>query len=85
MYKIIGITKNGRTRTDGRYPLRVGCVGSLVCLELDLPMMFKYSRDADGNVKDGVLSTSKVGSFRRDEDVIIVSTMNSTYTLWKVS
>ena len=84
MYKIIGITKGGRTRTDGRYPMRIGCVGSPVQLEIDHPMLFQYYRDSNGNYKEGTLATSSVVAFKQEDNVIVVVTMNSTYTLWEI-
>lgn len=82
--KIIDIqhSKTGETRTDGRYPLRIGsevrfytnlCVGDIMCLE--------YIKDNQGNAKDGILHTSRVETIQRKpkEKQIIVTTRNSIY------
>lgn len=84
MWKIKSITQDGQPRTDGRYPLRVGCTGDFFMLEVGFPMLFKYKSDADGNKKDGSLRSSTVtrivSGHRRNE----VDTLNSVYTFEKL-
>lgn len=72
--------KNGETRTDGRYPLRIGCTVSF-CEEPTIGwcMWLMYHNDRDGNLKDGYLRTSYVENIFRDQNDLIVETMNSRY------
>ena len=80
--KIIDIKHKatGETRTDGRYPLRIGsevkfytepCVGNV--------MLLLYIKDNQGNAKDGILRTSGVELIERKENEMIVTTNNSIY------
>lgn len=80
--KIIDIqhSKTGETRTDGRYPLRIGsevrfytdlCVGDI--------MVLKYIKDNQGNAKDRILRTSNIERIDRTDNKIIVTTRNSIY------
>lgn len=68
------------TRTDGRYPLRIGsevefyrrpCEGEC--------MLLLYITDNKGNPKDGILRTSTVQSIERSVSGIAVTTRNSIY------
>ena len=80
--KIIDITHadTGKTRTDGRYPLRIGST-----VEFYYPprvgecMLYSYITDNLGNPKDGVLRTSIVQNIIETETVIAVYTCNSVY------
>lgn len=80
--KIIDITHadTGKTRTDGRYPLRIGST-----VEFYMPpvvgaaMHLSYVADNQGNPKDGVLSTSIVKNIIETDTVIVVYTRNSVY------
>ena len=47
-------------RTDGRYPLRVGCTGDFLMFDVGFPILFGYTKDANGDKKDGMLKTSTV-------------------------
>ena len=80
--KIIDIKHIGtnETRTDGRYPLRIGseakfcsnpCIGEC--------MYLVYIKDNQGNYKGGRLRTSMVQNIERKEHQIVVSTLNSIY------
>ncbi len=85
MYRITDITKDGETRTDGRYPLRIGSLVEILDMCVGWRLVLGYLKDAEGNEKSGVLSTSRIvkidSTFSLDE--ITVTTLNSVYTLTK--
>lgn len=84
-YKIKSITgKDGNERTDGRYPLRIGCIGKVYFLEVGKVMVFEYLKDNQGNEKDGYLRTSTMENYERYENGMMVYTMNSVYYLEKI-
>ena len=80
-YKITSITKDGEPRTDGRYPLRIGCIGSIYQLVAGCCFIFAYSKDADGNDKGGYLRTSTVTGIKHEARHIEITTLNSVYKL----
>lgn len=80
-YKITSITADGAPRTDGRYPLRVGCTGELTHLNVGDCMIFEYAEDSEGNEKYGLLRTSTVLDIKHEARHIVVTTLNSVYTL----
>lgn len=71
--------KDGSERTDGRYPLRKGCIGKMYFLELGDVMIFEYIKDNQGNEKSGCLRSSIVEDYQLFEKGITVYTMNSVY------
>ena len=86
-YKIIDIKyrKTNETRTDGRYPLRIGstivfyirpCAGVVALLN--------YVLDNEGNEKTGVIRTSTVTDIFEEDNKIIIETFNSIYILEEV-
>ena len=80
--KIIDIAHvdTGKTRTDGRYPLRIGStVEFYMPLARGAAMHLSYIADNQGNPKDGVLSTSTVKNIIETDTVIAVYTRNSIY------
>ena len=82
MLKIKSITgKDGNERTDGRYPLRKGCIGKMYYLDFGIPILFEYIKDNQGNEKSGYLRSSIVEDYKllEDENELIVYTMNSIY------
>ena len=75
---------NGETRTDGRYPLRIGSKVKLAYyLTNGACMLLDYIEDNQGNPKSGQLRTSSVQDFNETEDGIVVTTRNSIYYLEK--
>ena len=87
MYIIDMITDNdGREKVDGRYPLRKGCIGSIYNLKNAEPMIFEYSKDNQGNDKQGYLKTSLVKFYNEhvNREEIAIHTMNSIYYLKKI-
>lgn len=85
MLRIKSITgKDGNERTDGRYPLRKGCIGKMYFLELGDVMIFEYIKDNQGNEKSGYLRSSIVEDYNLYENGITVYTMNSVYYFEKV-
>lgn len=80
--KIIDIqhSKTGETRTDERYPLRIGSeVRFYTNLFVGDIMELEYIKDNQGNAKDGILSTSRIEKIDRTRNKIIVTTRNSIY------
>ena len=84
MWKIISITQDGEQRTDGEYPLRVGCTGDFLMFDVGFPMLFRYATDADGNKKDGMLRTSTVTRIVSERGRHEVTTLNSVYVFEKL-
>jgi hypothetical protein len=70
----------GKTRTDGRYPQRIGST-----VEFYYPpkvgecLVYCYITDNEGNPKDGALHTSVVQNIIETDTVIAVYTRNSVY------
>ena len=85
MYRLKDVTKDGETRTDGRYPLRIGCLVEILDMNVGWRLNLAYLKDADGNEKSGFLSTSQVVKIESTPslEVITVTTLNSVYTLTK--
>lgn len=69
------------TRSDGRYPLRIGRIVKKPNPHTGLPMILEYIRNADGSDYSGkVLKTSHVcGSYINERDNLVVETVNSVY------
>lgn len=85
MLRIKSIThKDGTERTDGRYPLRKGCIGKMYCMDFDIPMIFEYTQDNQGNEKSGYLRSSIVEDYQLFENGITAYTMNSIYYFEKL-
>ena len=71
---------NGETRTDGRYPLRIGSkVKFAYYLTKGACMLLDYIEDNQSNPKSGQLRTSSIQDIKETEDEIIVTTRNSIY------
>lgn len=82
MYKIEMITgSDGEERTDGRYPLRKGCLVNIYHLKSGEVMILDYIKDNQGNEKQGYLRTSTVDDYEDYGVGITVYTMNSVYYL----
>lgn len=75
--------KTGKTRTDGRYPLRIGCTVTPMPISCGCRMFLDYVADRDGKPKEGVLCTSPVQSTMESDTALIVKTENSIYILRK--
>lgn len=79
--KNITYVETNETRTDGRYPIRIGSevnfafyeptIGNVMCLE--------YIKDNEGNPKEGMIRTSIIHDIKETENEIIVKTKNSIY------
>jgi hypothetical protein len=72
-----------KERTDGRYPLRKGCIVDIIHLVKGSCMLLLYIKDNEGNDKAGILRTSTVQDFTWYEEKIAVRTLNSIYYLVK--
>ena len=85
MYSITDITKDGKTRTDGRYLFRIGSLVDIVDMCVGWRLNLAYVKDAYGNEKSGFLSASQVVKIENTPslDEIKVTTLNSVYTLTK--
>ena len=82
-YRIVDIldAKTRITRSDGRYPLRIGRITKKPNSHIGLPMILEYVRNADGTDYSGnILRTSRVcGSFINEKGNLVVETINSVY------
>ena len=84
--KILDIksVETNETRTDGRYPLRIG---STVKFYVDpvpgYPMVLEYVCDNQGNPKSGYLRTSTVAEIEKHPltNEMVIATVNSIYYL----
>ena len=88
LYKLEGITfPDGRSREDGRYPIRLGSTYEILFLEKDKPMLLGYVFDNQGNEKDGVLRTSTVKKYKYvdNDELYVIETLNSIYYLHKIT
>lgn len=80
--KNITHAQTGKTRTDGRYPLRIGST-----VEFYQPpfrgcsMVLAYVLDNQGNPKSGYLQTSVVKNVQESPNQYIITTKNSIYYL----
>ena len=87
MYKIIDIKHKGtnQTRTDGRYPIRIG---SIIEFYIEPTVnqcgFLSYVYDNEGNNKEGILRTSIIDKLEYIENKIIITTCNSIYILEKI-
>lgn len=80
--KILDIksTKTYETRTDGRYPLRIGSTVEFYMKPVaGIGMILTYVTDNEGNPKEGYLRTSTVIDIDEDKYCIIITTKNSIY------
>ena len=82
-YRIVDIrdANTRQTRTDGRYPLRIGRIVKEPKPHLGIPMVIEYLRNSDGSDYSGMnLRTSRVcASYVNYKHNLVVETMNSTY------
>lgn len=83
-YLIEDITfKNGKTRTDGRYPNRIGSTVQLIQSPVvGEPLMFRYVKYNNGErVEDHVTRTSRVDDFDQysQPGYLLIYTRNSIY------
>lgn len=82
-YRIVDIRDRitQQTRSDGRYPLRIGRIIKKPNPHTLMPMFIEYIRNADGSDYSGmVLRTSRVIYHSADENgKIVAETMNSVY------
>lgn len=81
LYEIIKITdKNGKDRTDGRYPLRIGrrCK---VHLKNQAFLEYKPRLKESYN---GTLRTSNIENYEGKDGILKITTMNSIYYLKKL-
>lgn len=79
--KNITYVETNETRTDGRYPIRIGSEVEFAFYEPTVGdvMYLEYIKDNEGNPKEGMLRTSNVRSIEETESEIIVETKNSIY------
>ena len=76
--------ETNETRTDGRYPLRIGSTVEFYMKPVPgVPMILSYISDNEGNHKEGTLISSKIVDIDETKHEVIVTTMNSIYYLEK--
>lgn len=86
-WKIVNIcnSDDGTTRTDGRYPLRIGRICKRPEAQDMIPMVIDYLKNADGSdYSNYSLRTSRVVSIEESSNHIKISTLNSIYEFEKV-
>ena len=73
----------GKTRTDGRYPNRIGStIEFLTPVLVGNPIYFRYIKYNNGNlVEDHVTRTSRVNDLEWYNNKFYIYTKNSIYTL----
>ena len=72
----------GRTRTDDRYPQRIGSEVEFFREPVIGECMYlAYITDNQGYAKDGLLRTSIITDIIEAIDVVVVQTINSVYYL----
>lgn len=82
--KDIKYVNTKETRTDGRYPLRIGSiVDYYIKPEIGYPMLLSYKKDNKGKDKAGILRTSLIRKIVETETEISIETVNSIYVLEK--
>ena len=82
--KDIRYAETNETRTDGKYPSRIGCtVEFLIEPMVDDVMFLSYILDNQGNPKSGYLQSSRVEDIAETNTEIIITTRNSIYYLEK--
>lgn len=84
MYKIIDIKykETNQTRTDGRYPIRIGSIIEFyIEPTINQCGFLAYVYDNEGNNKEGVLRTSLIDKLEYIENKMIITTCNSIYIL----
>lgn len=84
--KDIRHTETNETRTDGRYPLRIGSTVDLCPWfppTVGDPMILLYVSDNQGNPKNGTLRTSRVSNIVETDTELMVATKNSIYCFEK--
>lgn len=89
MYKIkdIRYKDTNETRTDGRYPLRIGSIIDFFTYKptVNQCAYLSYVYDNQGNNKEGTLRTSFVKEIFENEKELILTTCNSIYVLEKIN
>lgn len=86
-FKILSITGiDGTPRNDGRYPQRINSIVEIYeeYVNVGHPFLMAYISDGLGNPKCGYLTTSRAVYVDRQDDLLIVTTRNSVYTLERV-
>lgn len=80
-YKVIAINHlDGKPRTEGRYPLRIGRRCTFFFFpEEGCCLYIHWLTDRDGSRYDGVMRTSLVQNVSKKMDVLRVQTQNSIY------
>lgn len=82
--KDIRYVNTNETRTDGRYPLRIGSnVVFYYPPEVGSPAFLQYITDNQGNPKEGILRTSAVANIVETDKEIYLETRNSVYEFEK--
>lgn len=78
--------KNGRTRTDGRYPNRIGSTVSFKVEPMEkYPFCFRYVKYDKGEcIEDHISITSPVKSIKSSKEYVVIYTEKSIYHFKKI-
>lgn len=82
--KDIQYIETHETRTDGRYPSRIGsAVEFMYEPKINGLLWLSYIADNQGNKKSGVVQASRIQDIEETRTMIIITTRNSIYYLEK--
>ena len=79
--KNITYAETNETRTDGRYPIRIGSEVNFAFYEPTVGdvMYLEYVKDNEGKPKEGVIRTSNICNIEETDNEIVIETRNSIY------
>lgn len=78
--------RTGQTRSDGKYPQRIGSRVAFAHMpEPGTCMYLQYITDNQDNPKSGHLRTSLIKGFQENAQEVIITTLNSRYIFTKES
>lgn len=79
--KNITYAEANETRTDGRYPIRIGSEVNFAFYEPTVGdvMYLEYVKDNEGNPKEGIIRTSNICNIEETDNEIVIETRNSIY------
>lgn len=76
--------ESNETRTDDKYPLRIGSTVEFLYEPIvGMGMNLFYITDNQGNPKSGCIRTSRVDNIVETDTEIVITTKNSVYYLKK--
>ena len=87
LWKILSINNpDGSARTDGRYPVRVGCIVVILVIGVGKQLAWSYVADTDGNEKCGVRESGRLNTVSYDPvtEILYAESTYSHYRLKKL-